>query len=255
LVLGQSSTACAALGAIGTKPPTADEIEESNNEYVAEKFGTDYSPSMPENYARPQEPEIDTHGVKIGAAPKDSLLRSVVNSYMETQGFIATIDGLGYWADGFLRRNHGDFYEGATGRYYNKREASILGFKTFVDFALGVMGNAAAKMSSIGAMGNKLKPGEFNIPSWEGYPEGVPKPEGPAKLISGTDYTAARTAANKANQALHAADPSLSGLQIHEIMPVKFNGSPTDPSNKVPLAPDLHAVVTAWWNSLMQSMQ
>jgi len=100
-----------------------------------------------------------------------------------------------------------------------------------------------------------LQPGEFDITNWEGYPAGVPKPEGPFKLISGTDYQAARAAANKANQALHAADPSLSGLQIHEIKPVKFGGSPTDLANKIPLVPQEHTAVTTWWNGLMKAKQ
>jgi len=94
--------------------------------------------------------------------------------------------------------------------------------------------------------------GSFSIRDWEGYPEGVPKPEGPLRLLEGQEYNSARQAANQANRAMHAADPSLAGKQIHEIKPVKFSGSPTDPANKIPLTRPQHTPVTNWWNRLMR---
>ena len=100
-----------------------------------------------------------------------------------------------------------------------------------------------------------LKPDEFKISDWTGYPDGVPKPEGPFKLLEGDEYQQARSAANKANQAIRKADPSIQGLQIHEIQPVKFNGSPTDIENKMLLDPALHSFVTTWWNKYMKNIK
>lgn len=97
--------------------------------------------------------------------------------------------------------------------------------------------------------------GPFSINDWAGYPQGVPRPQGPFTLLEGTDYANARAAANNANRALRQADPAAyAGRQIHEIQPVKFGGSPTDPANKVPLSPPLHSQVTNWWNSLMRNL-
>ena len=63
-----------------------------------------------------------------------------------------------------------------------------------------------------------------SITDFSGYPEGLPKPGGPFRLLEGSEYDAARSAANQANRAMHAADQTLEGLQLHEIQPVKFGG-------------------------------
>lgn len=40
-------------------------------------------------------------------------------------------------------------------------------------------------------------------------------------------------------------------MEIHEIHPVKFGGSPTDLSNKIAIPIDVHRkLVTPWWNKL-----
>ena len=75
--------------------------------------------------------------------------------------------------------------------------------------------------------------GSFSVFNWRGYPAGGVKPTGPFRLLDGDEYIAARNLANKTNAALHQANPQLKGLQIHEIHPVKFGGSPTDMSNKI----------------------
>jgi RHS repeat-associated protein len=109
----------------------------------------------------------------------------------------------------------------------------------------------------LGAPGfiDSLRPGgPFSISDWSGYPAALPKPPGPFQMLQGKDYDDARKAANQANRALHLADPSLNGFQIHEIQPVKFGGSPTDLENKIPLAPEEHAPVTSWWNQLMRDI-
>jgi RHS repeat-associated protein len=93
----------------------------------------------------------------------------------------------------------------------------------------------------------------FSVRDWTGYPRGVPVPKGPFRLLKGNEYDAARKAANAANAALRRADPAkYAGKEIHEIHPVKFGGSPTDPANKIALTPQEHAEVTTWWNRLMR---
>jgi hypothetical protein len=46
----------------------------------------------------------------------------------------------------------------------------------------------------------------------------------------------------------------LKGLQIHEIQPVKFGGSPVDSANKIALDPLDHAQYTVWWNRLQRGL-
>jgi len=82
--------------------------------------------------------------------------------------------------------------------------------------------------------------GAFSVFDWKGYPAGGAKPNGPFKLLQGAEYESARNAANKANAAIHKANPQLKGQQIHELHPVKFGRSPTDMSNKIPLTPAQH---------------
>jgi hypothetical protein len=106
-----------------------------------------------------------------------------------------------------------------------------------------------------GKFGIKPCKGGFKIGNWEGYPAGLPKPPGPFNLLEGAEYEKAREAANAANRAMHLADESLAGQQIHEIQPVKFGGSPTDPANKIPLTPQQHAPATTWWNRLRDYLQ
>ena len=51
---------------------------------------------------------------------------------------------------------------------------------------------------------------------------------------------------------MHRADPALAGKHVHEIKPVKFGGSPTDPANKIALDPPDHYNVTNWWNDIQK---
>ena len=90
----------------------------------------------------------------------------------------------------------------------------------------------------------------FKIKNWRDYPGYLPKPKGPFRLLQNGEYEEAREEANKVNRAIHAANPQLVGKQIHEIKPVKFGGSPTEPSNKIPLTPSEHAKATTWWRRL-----
>ncbi|UYZ61206.1 RHS repeat domain-containing protein [Hymenobacter latericus] len=121
------------------------------------------------------------------------------------------------------------------------------GGKTVVANAVAQAGKKAVKVATSG---------EFSISDWSGYPHGgVPKPKGPFRLLEGSDYATARTSANKANAKIHKQNPALKGKDIHEIQPVKFGGSPTDPNNKVPLTRKEHAQYTTWWNNLQKSLK
>jgi hypothetical protein len=119
---------------------------------------------------------------------------------------------------------------------------------TGVVAVVGVVGAAGSVASAA-----SLPEGSFSISDWSGYPEGVPKPTGPFVMLEGADYAAAREAANRVNAAMHRADPALRGMHIHEVQPVKFGGSPIDPSNKIALSPPVHWSVTSWWNQLARS--
>jgi len=51
------------------------------------------------------------------------------------------------------------------------------------------------------------------------------------------------------------ADPNLKGKDIHEIKPVKFGGSPTEPGNKMSVSKTLHQELTKWWNDLQRYIE
>lgn len=98
------------------------------------------------------------------------------------------------------------------------------------------------------------KSGDFSISDWDGYPEGVPKPDGPFRLVEGAEYNSARKAANAANNKIRQ-DNNLRGkpVDVHEIKPVKFGGSPTDPANKIIIDRGTHRQkLTPWWNKLQK---
>jgi len=101
-----------------------------------------------------------------------------------------------------------------------------------------------------------LPTGSFSISDWTGYPSGVPQPAGPFRLLEGAEYAAARSAANNANRTIRK-DQGLVGLpvDVHEVNPVKFGGSPTDSTNKLVLPRDVHRQqVTPWWNQLQKDL-
>jgi hypothetical protein len=94
-----------------------------------------------------------------------------------------------------------------------------------------------------------IKPGSFSIRDWSGYPEYLPRPKGPFRLLEGEEYRKSRDAADRTNQKRRRADPvAHEGKQIHEIHTVKFGGSPDDPENKILLSPKDHRVANTWWD-------
>lgn len=97
-----------------------------------------------------------------------------------------------------------------------------------------------------------------NVPPsiWETFPEVAPQPTGPINLIYGAEYdaaVAAKTAANRPLSRGFGLGPA--GYDVHEIVPVKFGGSPTDLANKVGLPRPLHYEVTAWFKRLQRLIE
>lgn len=92
----------------------------------------------------------------------------------------------------------------------------------------------------------------FYIDDWTGYPDELPRPEGPFRIIDGDEYDVARKLANSTNSKIHSNRPDLKGLQIHEMHPVKFGGSPIDIDNKIALTPKEHAKYTTYWNKVLR---
>ncbi len=92
------------------------------------------------------------------------------------------------------------------------------------------------------------------IDDWAGYPDELPKPEGPFRIVKGEEYNNARNLANKINAYIHKTRPDLKGLQIHEMKPVKFGGSPISIDNKIALLPKEHAKYTAYWNRILRDL-
>ncbi len=98
--------------------------------------------------------------------------------------------------------------------------------------------------------------GSFSISDWTGYYELIPRPKGPHRLLDSAEQSAARIAADKANRLIRRKRGLVSQpVEVHEINPVKFGGSPTDPANKIVLPRDVHRQqVTPWWNKLLKDL-
>ena len=116
---------------------------------------------------------------------------------------------------------------------------------------------SAARAADLAAEAAKgIQAGSFNLAFWAKYPSWAPKPDGALRVLSGAEYDAARSAANSANAALRRGDAeAYAGKQIHEILPVKFGGSSTDPANKIALTPAQHAELTNFWNQLLRDLK
>jgi RHS repeat-associated protein len=115
----------------------------------------------------------------------------------------------------------------------------------------------AAATGATAAEGATYAEGSFSVIDWTGYPEGMPRPDGALRVLSGDEYAAARALANETNAGIRAANGlEGSGLQIHEIQPVKFGGSPTDMANKMLLPTAEHigpdGVHPQFWQPLLQ---
>ncbi len=99
--------------------------------------------------------------------------------------------------------------------------------------------------------------GTFSISDWSGYPHGVEKPPTGTnyRILSGVEYDEARKLANNANAKLRRDGVVPVGHEIHEIVPVKFGGNPTDPKNKTFIPRSVHRKeVTPWLNKLQRDI-
>jgi hypothetical protein len=93
-----------------------------------------------------------------------------------------------------------------------------------------------------------FKEGSFSISDWAGYPNQIPQPTGPFRLLPRQEYKTARDAANRINRKTRDANPAaFIGKQIHEIHPVKFGGDPVGKANKITLSIADHDQVSRWW--------
>jgi hypothetical protein len=123
--------------------------------------------------------------------------------------------------------------------------------------AVAVSAGQIAKIEGGAAKGSDtLKHGSFSIVDWADYPAGVPKPQGPFRLIDGAEYATVKAEKAAANNAYRQQN-GLAGhaVDVHEIQPIKFGGSPTDLANKVVLPRAAHQQqVTPWWNQLMRDI-
>ncbi|UCI06253.1 hypothetical protein [Mesorhizobium sp. B1-1-8] len=141
------------------------------------------------------------------------------------------------------------------------------GAEVLVRGSSGKLANSTEEVLSEGAdlyrsvddlrkVGSDLPSGSFSISDWTGYPALIPKPKGPFRLLEGTEYNAARNAANKANRIIRR-EQGLVGqsVDVHEINPVRFGGNPIDPTNKIVLSRDVHRQqATPWWNQLLKDL-
>jgi hypothetical protein len=101
-----------------------------------------------------------------------------------------------------------------------------------------------------------FKEGSFSLSDWTGYPNYVPKPTGPFRLLQGQEYKTARKSANRANKKIRRSNPAMyQGNEIHEIHTVKFGGSPTDKANKLVLSKKDHRAVTDWWERRQRDLE
>ncbi len=105
-------------------------------------------------------------------------------------------------------------------------------------------------------------PGAFSITpggwAWAGYPTGpgaIPPPEGPFRLLKGSEYTDALNLKNMVNGMVHDSVGDLNGLDIHEIQPVKFGGDPVDLANKAALTPEDHLPYTRAFAKLQRDIE
>jgi hypothetical protein len=122
----------------------------------------------------------------------------------------------------------------------------------------GIVGplESAANAAERSAAEAAIKPGTFSITDWSGYSGLLPRPKGPFRILEGKEYDEARAAADRINERLHKNDPGMyDGKHIHEIHPIKFGGSPTDPANKIALSPEDHYAINAWWGRLQRNVQ
>ena len=105
--------------------------------------------------------------------------------------------------------------------------------------------------------GGGVKEGSFSVIDWGNLPEHL-QPTGPLNLLpTGSDeLIAAQRAKALSNDTLRdSLDLNGVPMDIHEIQPMKFGGSPTALENKTLLPRDVHQqIVTPFWNQLQRDI-
>ena len=93
-----------------------------------------------------------------------------------------------------------------------------------------------------------------------GTEQTVPRPQGPFRLRPGKEkdvgsyYANARKEADAASDSIQRA-LGRPGVEIHELQPVKFGGSPTDISNKWALAHDQHTPLSTFFRRIQRQVE
>jgi filamentous hemagglutinin len=89
-----------------------------------------------------------------------------------------------------------------------------------------------------------VEEGTFSIWDWKGYPTKGVRPSGTFKLVPKGQTAQLREIVKIENGAIRDEAERLghpfTGSQVHEVKPIKFGGSPTDPANKVIVPDELH---------------
>jgi len=80
-------------------------------------------------------------------------------------------------------------------------------------------------------------------------------PQNKFKILLGEEYLKNRSAANNDNSKTHKKDPTIKGKEIHEKNPVKLNGDPVDPANKITLTPKEHAAISSWFRTILKEVK
>ncbi|WP_446812190.1 RHS repeat-associated core domain-containing protein (plasmid) [Methylomonas sp. 2BW1-5-20] len=193
------------------------------------------------------------HNNPINFNDPNGLLAQSVRTWVQTDGISYVNSGLNAVtpASNAFQQTAANYQAG------NYTNAAIWGIQGGLEIAAAAVtgGESQAAKNLLTKSVSEIKPGSFSIVDWTGYPAAVPKPTNPVNLISGAEYEANRAAANAANRSIHKADPSISPQQVHEIQPVKFGGSPTDPENKVTVDPSLHYQLNTWWKDLQRYIE
>ena len=122
-------------------------------------------------------------------------------------------------------------------------------------------GAAPALATEDAAVAN-VRPGDFSIIDWSGFPEhpDIPKevlrPRSPVRIVSTEDNASARRLAEVLHKELRRKWGLVGkDVEIHDIQPLKFGGSPTDLSNKIVLDSEFHQQVSAWWKKLQRDIE
>jgi len=179
----------------------------------------------------------------------------------------ATYGAISPFAPDFAYNNYGDNVQQLVGQapsFYggnNQSTAYQIGYGT-ITAATMLLGGEEAEVGNLGKVESGtvqtgLKEGSFSVTDWGNLPENL-RPTGPLNLLpTGSDeLIAAQRAKALANDTLRN-NLDLTGvpMDIHEIQPVKFGGSPTDLGNKTLLPRDFHQqVVTPFWNQLQRDI-